>query len=583
MRTPATPWIRLIALLALLAAPTPRAAAQALAYTGGRVDVFPGGPAMIPVSPRVQDPPPTVELRLDDGRTIEGELVALDAGAPEIDPRAPRPWLPPARVWTASAPDQTTPSPAPGAARLWRVLVTPPADAAGQGLWLSGRRVPLTWRPDPWTLAPQGDPGAPWASPNPRRWIEDPTFARAAEADRSDPGRRWRWKLATGRLAPVAPADPDGPVIIESPEDLARLTATTPLADRAIEAYAVLVENLWRVALAELWRVDEDLAARVRARLAGGADLAPWPVVPAYAPLDLSAQRLLDDLADPSLSGDRRAQLARTWLADQPDALVWPIDDVGPPTTAAARPTLGVVNLTPGPEAILTAVGAGAMEAGIQRAEPRVLAIARPTVPSPAGPAPSFATARVRVAGQTASIPLAAYPVAAVPPGLLVGPLQRDWTLDEWRGGPSAPAPPSDALTSALVHRAAGLERPIREGWRVYVECLAPEFSPDDSVTLWIGPHRRPNAVVRVTAEGRATDPRRPDDAGSWVDVSKSADRWSFEIEVPPEAIDNAAVLRLGVERLDANGLHTAAPRRMLPWQTEPGRIAIDVDAWKGL
>ncbi len=572
--------IRLLALVALLACCCAIARSQPLVFAGGRVNVFPGSPTLIPVIAQGDTPPRVVRLRLDDGREIEGELVAIDAREPDADPRRPRPWLHEPHAWTASA----APPPAdPRTPRLWRLLLEAPADAHGQGLWLEGRRIELVWRPDPWTLAPEDDRGAPWRSPNTPDWRNDPVFAELCEPDARSPARRWRWKLATGTLAPIGPADAGPPPPIESPEQLAAALTRPPLAERALEAYASSIESLWRLALVRLWRADPAIALAIRQRLAGAVDLAPGPVVPAYAPLSVSTQRLLDDLTDPDLRPARLATLARAWLADQPTAIVWAIDDAGPPTFDAALPTVGVVNLTPERQTMLTAIGAAALEPGIHTVPPRTLVPVRPAVPAPGHAAPSFAAARVRVGAQTSTIPLAAYPLDASPPGLLIGPLHRDWTLDEWRGGPASPGPPRDAVTTVLVHRDAGPQRLDNGGWRVFVECLTPEFSPEDAVTVWLGPYGLPSAAFRVSAEGRMTDPRRPGAAAIWVEVSRAPDRWSVQIDVPPDAIDDSGVLRISVERLDAFGLRTAAPRRMLPWQTEPGRLAIDTRAWKGL
>ncbi|MEZ6242226.1 MAG: hypothetical protein R3B57_04215 [Phycisphaerales bacterium] len=577
-RAPAiAPAIALALATICLAPPT---LAQTLRFAGGRIDAFPGRPMLIPVIPQTSEPPPLVRLRLDDGREVDAELVGFEADPPSIDPRLPRLWLPEPRVWTAAAPSRGSDT-----ARLWRLLVTPPSDAQGQGLWLEGRRIDLTWRPDPWTLAPANDPGAPWASPNPPEWRDDAIFAELCEIDRHTPTRRWRWKLATGRLAPEGPINAaDAPRPIESPEQLERALERSPLDVRALEAYADSLESLWRLALARLWRADPGVAAQVRARLAAAVELAPGQIVPAYAPLAISTERLLQDLTEPGLSDDRLVSLARAWLADLPPALMWVVDDAGRPGLAPGevRPTIAVVNMAPTPQAVLTAVDAGGFRPDLDAAQPRRAVVARPVVPAPAGRAPSFAAARVRVGADTKSIPLVPYPLPTSPPGLLVGPLQRDWTLDELQGAPASAAPPPDAITTALVHRDAGPEAPSADGWRLYVECLAPAPSPEDAVTIWLGPYQRPHTVARVTSEGRRTDPRSPDAQATWIDVSRAPDRWSFQIDVPPGAIDDSGVLRLAIERHDASGLRTAAPRRMLPWQTEPGRLAVDTKTWNG-
>ena len=50
---------------------------------------------------------------------------------------------------------------------------------------------------------------------------------------------------------------------------------------------------------------------------------------------------------------------------------------------------------------------------------------------------------------------------------------------------------------------------------------------------------------------------------------------------LPPHAIEPSGVLRLGVERLDERGVRSAWPRALLPWESEPGRAAIDTRGWE--
>jgi len=53
-------------------------------------------------------------------------------------------------------------------------------------------------------------------------------------------------------------------------------------------------------------------------------------------------------------------------------------------------------------------------------------------------------------------------------------------------------------------------------------------------------------------------------------------------LPLPPDAIEPGGRLRVGLTRTDATGRRTAWPRRLLPWDSEPGRLAVDLNAWDG-
>ncbi|MFI4896745.1 MAG: hypothetical protein ACIARR_02850, partial [Phycisphaerales bacterium JB059] len=133
------------------------------------------------------------------------------------------------------------------------------------------------------------------------------------------------------------------------------------------------------------------------------------------------------------------------------------------------------------------------------------------------------------------------------------------------------------------LHRASA--RPDTTGWRLYVECLSPDtpsgLAPaGDLVRVWLGPFASPTTVLSVTRDGRVQQDNAPD---RWIDVGRAPDRWVFDLDLPPEAIEPDGVLRIAIERVDSAGERTSAPRRMLPWQREPGRLAIDTAAWESL
>lgn len=570
----------------LLTPPAMAQRAPRVLLTTDRVDATPGRPLLVPVlSPVRADTPPVLDARLDDGRTLKAELVRLSA-APDLDAlTGPPGWLPPAMQWSASPPGATPTD--PNASSSWFVLVHPPEDSAGQGLWIGGRRLDLAWLPDPYDLRVLGDEleaESPWASPSPRPWRDDAGFRSLIQDDRDSPLRRWRWKLAVGELAPTEPFGGHGaPPPIDSPDQLERALTRPPLQERAIEAFAAQLEARWQVALGLLHRADPETARRVRARLAGAADMTPGPIVPVFAPLDAGVDRLLDDLLNPRADDARRVALASAWLNDQASAVAWAIDDAGrvDATTGHPRPTIGVVFLPDDDQPTALTLGGAAQRATVDRLAPRQAVAARPDLRSEG----RLATVDVEVGRWSAPVALAPEALPVRPPGLTIGPLRRAWTLDAWLRGredlQAAPAP--ERACVAMLHRVnAG---PGAAGWRLYVECLSPDTASGlapagDVVRVWLGPFASATSVLSVTRDGRVEQDNAPD---RWIDVGRADDRWVFDLDLPPEAIEPDGVLRIAIERVDSVGERTSAPRRMLPWQREPGRLAIDTRAWESL
>ncbi len=70
--------------------------------------------------------------------------------------------------------------------------------------------------------------------------------------------------------------------------------------------------------------------------------------VPAWAVGSDELDALLEELLNPNLKADRRAQRAEAWLAARPTAVGWVIDDAraGDAVTGVSLSTVGVANLT---------------------------------------------------------------------------------------------------------------------------------------------------------------------------------------------------------------------------------------------
>jgi hypothetical protein len=171
-------------------------------------------------------------------------------------------------------------------------------------------------------------------------------------------------------------------------------------------------------------------------------------------------------------------------------------------------------------------------------------------------------------AGQDSrSVQLATAPVAVVPPGLLMGPLLADWTMDSWISGVAA-------VPALERSSAARLERTAAGQWEVFVECRVPvadepaaQDSARDQVRIVFGSLGAPLGVVTLEAPASL----------------EQGDRWSARALVPSSAIEPGGLLRIGIERRDASGARSAWPRPMLPGQSEPGRRLVRLDRWGGL
>jgi hypothetical protein len=120
--------------------------------------------------------------------------------------------------------------------------------------------------------------------------------------------------------------------------------------------------------------------------------------------------------------------------------------------------------------------------------------------------------------------------------------------------------------------------------WTIYVECLRPAFSANDSdsVRIWLGPITRPDAVLRITRDGSVRDELFSDSSAALIgDIRLAADRWSFRVTLPPDAIPSDGHLMIAMERLATGGRRWSWPRPMMPWQAEPGRVRADLSAWE--
>ena len=167
-----------------------------------------------------------------------------------------------------------------------------------------------------------------------------------------------------------------------------------------------------------------------------------------------------------------------------------------------------------------------------------------------------------------------------------------DRTLAQWHRGGSGVARPTHDVggAAALLMRTTYADpssETSNETWAIYAECITGDGPKEGYIRLWIGPTNAPLAVLTVFADGRVEEERvRREGATSVkakVSVARRDDRWSCLIPLPKECISGQGVVRIGIEHVGSDGIRSAWPRPMFPWQTEPARAAFDTKAWGSL
>lgn len=527
-----------------------------------RLDLVPGAPLFLPV--RVTGSLPgsfAPRVTLSDGRQLEADLlwIGIVAGG-----AAREGWLPAPERWVVARAAEGS---IPASAGSWHVVASIPPDAAGPSLRVGDRTVRVNWLAPPAALQPAsvgaGEVWEPWRPPE---GIAPPT-AHLLEPEWASPLRRWRAKMATGAFGL------DGGQVGRwsiSPEGA------------SLTALAELVEARWRVGLARLWYADQDAWRRLTSRLVRTVVMPAGVVAPAWPAEQATLDLLLADLLDPTLRGEAITVRSDAWLNSLPRATAWVENDAAfladEPGGVQARLRAALLHDRPG---LLWVAG----HAGARVGDPQ------PLLPGSTGDviAP-VGRGRVEGAARTFSVHSAdgtltlavLPPQEARPPGARCGPLLRDWTMQSWIAADATlgavPAP--EWAAAALLYRdASGLSE---SGWWLFIECAAPEGAGSDIVRAWFGPRGEPSAVLRVSSEGVVLDERRPEEE-MLLGVSGGAGRWSITLPVPRAAIEPEGYIRLGLTRVNPLGTRTAWPRRLMPWDEEPARAAIDVRGWSGL
>ncbi len=559
-----------------------------------RIDAVPGRMLVIPVRVTGQLPGSTVpHLTLADGRQLEASLVWIGI---ETDAAAWSGWLPRVTRWVVTPVKEGA---IPASVGAWHVVAHPPADAAEQqSLRLGDRAIPVNWLPAPEDLrpgtAPKEETWAPWRAPE---GIPEPDASLLAPEWRN-PMLLWRAKLVTGGLGFSSP-----------PRNIWHVEGDPGVLDGLAE----LIESRWRVGLARLWYADPRACERLLARLSRTIEFAPNTVArfsepgiaaarisdsvsaPAWPTSQPLLDSLLTDLLDPTLAGDALIARSNAWLDTLPKAAAWVADDAAGLLGTQSEPLVQLRAVCFDDKPLLLWVSG---HDGLRVGEPQALEPGQISEVSAAiglG-SPMTGTRSFTVRSGNTNTTLAAREVLAVrPPGASCGPLLHDWTLDSWSASrPRAGATPStEWAAGVLVYRddSAAVARlsepdimPKTSGWSVFVECAAaePDEPMHDEVGLWFGQRGSPAAVLHISRDGSLRNEHNLEDK-QFLNVADQGTRWSVTVPIPREAIEPGGILRLGITRRDARGVRTAWPRRLMPWDREPTRAAINLNTWSGI
>ncbi|MBK7404223.1 MAG: hypothetical protein IPJ41_06215 [Phycisphaerales bacterium] len=524
-----------------------------------RLDILPGRPILFPVQVGGALPGSfRPRLALADGRELDASLVWIGI---QPDEAAATGWLPAPGRWVVTPVHEGA---IPASIGSWHVVADAPADAGGQAVRLGDKTVRTNWLATPESLRPgtvaPGEVWSPWKRPSE---IPAPETSLLAPEWRS-PLRRWRARLVASSL--------------EAPAPIASIWTTT--GDPAVlDDLADLVEARWRVGLARIWYANAALAARVIARLTRTLELAPGVAAPVWPADQSTLDSLLSDLLDPGLSGAALSARVEAWLRSMPRAAAWVRDDAGG-SGRSVLATLGIALLDDEPLLEWT-TGRDGDRVG----DPRPLAPggwSSLDLPLERGEPVTGGRAFTARCGDE-PYRLAVRGVLSIqPPGASCGPLLRDWTLDAWATGSAEAGALPDAGRSgaAMIFRDDSGASP--SGWSVFLECAGESPFDHDEVRVWLGARGRSLSVLRICGDGRFRDEATANEE-TLIGVSRGEERWSATVPIPHAAIEADGVVRVGLSRRDPRGVRTGWPRRLMPWEQEPSRAAVDLRTWSGM
>lgn len=568
-----------IALLSILCAPL---WAQNVTPALDRVDAIVDRSLVLPL--RVEDPSKLerdLNVRLDDGRAVDARLVRL-LSTPLIQTGS---WRTSHSIWSAADP-QDADLDLPG---VWVAIIDLPIDAVGQGIWIESERYEPNWLPAPQRVMletrDRADDGF-WDPALTQAQQSSPLFEETLSAMRANPFSRWRVELLTEGFSPGR----DDSARADTQRELDAIYASLDNSDTrsVLDEVASHTRARWQIILGRLWLIDQDVARAMKHQLTRTARIgSTW--VPLWDDDNAQLAALAHDLLSPFVNDDLRVERARGWLDSRRHAMCWVVDDAGfaQRDPALLAPTIAFVALDGSRSATLARFNSDSIRESVQSAEQGVvtthtlLAPARrayehEVIPSPRRIDVSVARENFTLLTQH-SVPIAA------PPGLVVGPLLHDWTLDALREARSAQGalPRAGHRTAALLTRSGPPTEPGT--WRLVVETDRPTPSAEVTLRVWVGPYSAPRAVWTISSDLGLVESRMDTDIENEPGVRDTLEpsRWVVEIDLPDGIVRDNELLLLGVER-ESQGIRTAWPRRMMPWDEEPGRFAIDLSGWLG-
>lgn len=533
-------------------------------------------------------------VKLDDSRTIESAVfwVGFEPATNEPGWTSPPSFIHATRARAAMM--ITAEQRSPGA---WYAYIPIPLDAVGQGLWIQGERYELNWLPDPARAlleAHDGDIEAFFAPSHSREILNAESVHLAITQLARSPLTRWRARLLLDGLDPEARFIPIGAQRAEGYlSDLHDEVINTSETEAFLEALAIQNEIRWQIILGRIWLIDPQLADRLKEALTRVVLFGDHPM-PMWVSSQSKSDGLAHDLLSPWVDDELRAKRARAWLDSLARAAVWVVDDLGnlSPETSRFSPTLGFVSFPPEPGDSLVRIDApGARSVletiGNESMHDLQLATPEPAVLDGQTTVPTHQI-RIRIGHAEFTRPGISGPITATPPGVRIGPLKRDWTMDAlMESNPNAEAiPPSGRTALGVLYRDAPPdEADERVGWTLILQCATDEAGVDrDRLMVWTGAYGHPRAAWSIARDGSINhlggsvvgiaDPR--------VTISTQENQWTAQITFPRECIRDDLLLTLGIERTDDDGYHSAWPRRMTPLQHEPGRLILDVSRWDG-
>lgn len=575
--------------------------AQPIRPTNDRIDAIVSYPIVLAIhADDERDLRRGVISKLDDGRTFVSPAFWVG-----ISPTPTLPsWTSAPGIWTAT--DYPTISQIPTKHRplgAWFIRVPMPIDAVGQGLWIAEQRYELNWLPDPerTVLEAQVNANNPkdtiqsfWSVHLPDEALNDPAIQSAIDQYHHDPFQNWRARLLTDGLNPdrsrIRDSGTDTQSNISQTYDALdlQLSLETPGAD-LLREIARQYEARWQIILGRVWLIDRDVAYRLKSQLMTTARFGNR-ILPVWSSDTTDLARLAHDLLSPYVDDETRVLRANAWLDSQPRALAWITDDQGIIEENSSRflPTITALSLPQSPTASMFRVDAPGVAPELKAISPNIttqISVAiDPIEITPTNPVLLTQPINVRAGRWSSALQVIASPTPIRAPYVRIGPLLNDWTMDAiLNDRPFSGASTAPLVSTIGILRKATQPSRIKQttGWNLYLESSSPDpASALESITLWIGPFGNAYASWIITPDGQVvfSEGSRPHIGIPRMQTRIIGNRWIAMIDLPDGAFDQDNILQLGIERVDATGTHTAWPRRMIPDQSEPGRLSFRAD-----